>query len=504
LIDAADKLARALRTKAGESLRSVNATPPLIQATTSSLEALKKHSESVRLNSLGNNRAIVLAREAVAIDSTFASAWSALGAALSNYGGTRSSIDSAVTQAYRYRERLPELERDMVVARYFGLGPGRDRGKSIAAYESILQRGDSNPSVMVNLGEMLRTRREFARAEALNLTAARLQPGGATPLGNAVELQINQGKLKDAAETVARLGERSPGYGVGRRAFVLFAQGDDRALRSLVDSVLHTEEERQRTGVPVSISLALRDGRLRDFAALMKDTVSRRPGPHGGLAQVMLSMAATGPSPANVRALDTAIARIPFRTLPMIDRPYLEAATALALAGNAAKARAMIERYRTEMTDTSIRRVQEPELHNALAEIALADGKPSDALAEFRRGDVGYDGLPANECAPCLSFNLARAYDAAAKPDSAAAYFERYLTTPIWFKLEADMDPVRVPAIRERLGQLYESLGKTDKAVEQYRAFIDLWKHADPELQPRVADARRRLTALTPVEKPRP
>jgi hypothetical protein len=47
-------------------------------------------------------------------------------------------------------------------------------------------------------------------------------------------------------------------------------------------------------------------------------------------------------------------------------------------------------------------------------------------------------------------------------------------------------------------------MGKTDKAVEQYRAFIDLWKNADSELQPRVADARKRLAALTPVEKPRP
>ena len=155
------------------------------------------------------------------------------------------------------------------------------------------------------------------------------------------------------------------------------------------------------------------------------------------------------------------------------------------------------------MTDTSIRRAQEAELHSALGEIALADRKPLDALVEFRRGDVGYDGLPANECAPCLPFNLARAFDAAGKPDSAAVMFERYLSTPYWLKTDAEMDPVRLPAIHERLGQLYESMGNTEKAVEHYRAFIELWKNADPELQPRVADARKRLARLTPVEKPR-
>jgi len=46
-------------------------------------------------------------------------------------------------------------------------------------------------------------------------------------------------------------------------------------------------------------------------------------------------------------------------------------------------------------------------------------------------------------------------------------------------------------------------MGNTEKAAEHFRAFIALWKNADPELQPRVADARKRLARLTPVEKPR-
>jgi hypothetical protein len=89
---------------------------------------------------------------------------------LSNYGGTRSAIDSALTQAYRYRDHLPALERDRVVARYFALGPGRDRAKGIGAYESILQH------VLVNLAEMFRTRRDFARAESLNVLGDRVDP----------------------------------------------------------------------------------------------------------------------------------------------------------------------------------------------------------------------------------------------------------------------------------------------------------------------------------------
>jgi tetratricopeptide (TPR) repeat protein len=228
----------------------------------------------------------------------------------------------------------------------------------------------------------------------------------------------------------------------------------------------------------------------------------RTPGDQ--IREAALEIAVKGPSPADVARLDSAVAEVPFRTLPMIDRPYLTSAAALAYAGAADKARAMLARYRTEMTDTSILREQESELHRTLGEIALAERKPLDAITEFRRGDVGYDGAPANECGACLAFDVARAFDAAGKPDSAAAYFEKYLATPYWLKATPEMDPVRLPAIRERLGQLYESMGNTQKAADEYRAFIELWKNADPELQPRVADARQRLAKLTPVEKPRP
>jgi tetratricopeptide (TPR) repeat protein len=217
----------------------------------------------------------------------------------------------------------------------------------------------------------------------------------------------------------------------------------------------------------------------------------------------MIGVAVMGATPTLAARVDSTVDHIPFRELPMIDRPYLFSAALLARVGKPEKARAMLARYRSEMTDTSIVRVQADLFHGVLGEIALASGKPREALDEFRRGDIAFDGAPADECAPCLPFDLARAYDAAGKPDSAAMMFERYLSTPVWFKMDALLDPVRLPAIRERLGQLYEGMGDTAKAIANYRAFIELWKNADPELQPRVADAKRRLARLTQPEQPR-
>ena len=157
----------------------------------------------------------------------------------------------------------------------------------------------------------------------------------------------------------------------------------------------------------------------------------------------MIDVAVMGATPALAARVDSVVDHIPFRDLPMIDRPYLFAAGMLARVGKPEKARAMLGRYRSEMTDTSIVRVQSDGFHNVAGEIALASGKPREALDEFRRGDIGFDGAPADECAACLPFNLARAYDAAGKPDSAAMMFERYLSTPTWFKTAPELDPVR-------------------------------------------------------------
>ena len=53
----------------------------------------------------------------------------------------------------------------------------------------------------------------------------------------------------------------------------------------------------------------------------------------------------------------------------------------------------------------------------------------------------------------------------------------------------------------KRLGELYEAKGDTKKAATYYVSFLDLWKNADPELQPKVQDVKRRLAAIQAGEK---
>src|SRR5438309_2169591 len=61
IIDAVDRLSKRLRERIGESLKSIRASEPLEQVTTSSLAALRKYSQALRANDAGaTDRAVTL------------------------------------------------------------------------------------------------------------------------------------------------------------------------------------------------------------------------------------------------------------------------------------------------------------------------------------------------------------------------------------------------------------------------------------------------------------
>jgi hypothetical protein len=79
---------------------------------------------------------------------------------------------------------------------------------------------------------------------------------------------------------------------------------------------------------------------------------------------------------------------------------------------------------------------------------------------------------------------------------SGSARSHRTYTDPASFWMR------RCYPFHERLGQIYAK-GDVAEAIEHDEAFIDLWKGADTELQPRVAEARQRVARLSAMEKGR-
>jgi eukaryotic-like serine/threonine-protein kinase len=510
LIDAADKVARDLRGKIGESLRSIQATPPLADVTTASLDALKKYSAAVRANNVEINftKTVALAREAVAADSTFASAWRLLAIGMNNARMPLAPRDSALERAFRYRDRLPERERLYTVATYYWSGPHRDRAKAAAAFQAADQKqgvdGDNNLSLI------LAYRGEYARAESMNLHQIARDSGFALVYGNAANRELDQGNLKEAEATLALARHRFPGRDFEATISLWYAQGRLDEAERYADSARLGSDPVQRAVAAVRKSrLALLRGRYNEWRRLTRE--SQDGYRDQGIASVLLTDSVDllstdawfhGPSERSVGALDATLKALPLSAIADADRPYFEAATAYARAGRPDKARVILDQRQREIRDTALLRIQQPFLHTALAEIALAEHKPLVAVAEFRQGDVDpSDGSHATQCGVvCLSFNLGRAFDAAEMPDSAIAMYERYIATPNAIRWET-IDYLALAGAQKRLGELYEAKGERQKAALHYMRFVELWTNADPEFQPRVAEVKRRLALLADTEK---
>jgi hypothetical protein len=116
----------------------------------------------------------------------------------------------------------------------------------------------------------------------------------------------------------------------------------------------------------------------------------------------------------------------------------------------------------------------------ARAYVTLLHG---DSVAALR----AFTALPDSVCGqvycPFQKLTQARLLQAAGEERRAAELLDR------WAGLER-------LAVLER-ARLAERLGDREKAVKCYQFVADVWRHADPELQPYVMEARRGLQRLT-------
>ena len=505
------ELTRELRVAIVEALRALPApAPALAAATTSSDEALEFYTEglaAVRAND--NPGGASFLRRAVEIDPDFAEAWRLLGTALSNAGAPRKGRDSAFSHAFRLRNGEPAANRMMIVAGYYHIGPGRDRELAGAAYQRMLDQADSG--ALNNFGNLLWTKQDFAKAETLFHAVVRRSPGAHFGYTNLVETLIQQGKWEEAGEVAADALERFPRAqkAVNGSTQLLYHKGYLTGEFGPFENALETLRSSPATTLQIQAwatralsRLSLLQGRveaaasLYDAAGLLSSADDAAANETGGSDEPRVAKAYI----EHLRGRpDSVVAHLEGLLSASVDVPYLEVAAAFARTNDPRRAKQVVQRYITEVTDTARRRDELHSLHGVRGLIALSEKRGEDALNQLKRSLKKKDG-PTDSCTICRYDAIGQAFVLMGQRDSAIRNMERYITTPSYRRiLEYRLDPMTLAPLYEELGMLYD--GATDaeskrRALAAYRQFIRLWEHADPNLRPRVDAARQRVQAL--------
>jgi len=208
----------------------------------------------------------------------------------------------------------------------------------------------------------------------------------------------------------------------------------------------------------------------------------------GGAAQLALIQLDFRARPdSGVALLAAALAKHPLDSIPALDRPYWVLILTYAKLGRPEIARRLTREAEASVPERISR--GEPRLWFAAGALAEAEGHPSEAASAYRKW---YE--QAGECTACGLFDLARLADRAGQTDSAIALYDRAISAPGVGRMLLDAYQL-APALK-RSGELYEAKGDRAKAAERYRQFVELWKDADAELQPRVRDVRGRIDRL--------
>jgi len=499
LLPALNDLSAQLRERIGESLNAIRASEPLEQVTTNSLDALRHYSAAARAGNASDwATARIESEAAIAADPEFALAYLRLSAALNNSNAPRSQVIAAEREAFEHRDRLPPLERALTEASYYA-DVEQDLERAVAASRTVLAIDSLHPVASSMLAGLLLEMDRFSEAEA----AARRVPGSrmrqATEQALFVAL-ISQRKWA-AAESLAQVAETRWRDGAMVAAYyrveIANARHDLPAVAAALRAAPPTGGSSSVFAFNVELQvadLAFAEGRMEAGVAAMERIATERREESG--SGMVLALRSYRPYATLVASGDTALARRqladllhhhPLDAIPAEDLEYEILRDLYAKLGERGELRRL--RARQEGAIPAGQRVPGDSLAWELAE-AEARGDARAAVDLVRRWRV------AAYCTSCRLVDEAAWWEQVGRGDSALAVLERYVDgVPDGFG--DNYVGLYYGAGLYRAAGLAESQGDRAKAREYYQRFVDAWRGAEPALQPRVTEAKRRLAALS-------
>ena len=503
LLEGVEALSRELRSRLGEASAAIRQSRPLPDVTTSSLEALRKYALAEAALSVDRDflRAAELAVEATRLDTSFAMAHRLAGVAYGNAERRFQGLEYA-QMAYERRDRLTDRERMHVEGTYYQQRLEVRRAAEV--YKALLAQYPDDLRALNNLAVAIDYLGETERGYEAYLKGVALDPYSGLRYGNAIYAAITVERWGVADSLIAAA--RTAGFETVASRYSLFysvGRGDFDRGDALCDSVL------AEAGSPAVLadrrsfcgSLSAARGRVRQ--AIRRLEASERP--YGEQLQLLdYSNAVLGvamaeqmrgrPTAARAR-LAAALDRFEPDSVREFERVVYR--TTLGVGAALLGHPDLLERFAETFPEPSGTIPWAVEYAESMMSAArsLAGGEAEAAVAALRGIDAA--GYVLSGWIPHAQLMYGLAFEELAELDSAVAHFELALQPRVMTESGSwGFARMQLPFVLRSLAELETVRGDTAAAIERYQQFLDLWKDADPELQPTVRDVRQRLAKL--------
>ncbi len=505
IIPAISRLSKDVRSKVGESLRAVQGAKTLEKVTTPSLEALQKYVAAIRTIEVDGDfqKFEELMTQAIGLDTGFAMAYRKLAIEMQNRGLQRERSLALLQKAFDHADRLSEKERYIMLGSYYNQGPKPDEDKAVSAYESLLEIDPENVTALNNVASIYHERGEYAKAVEMAKRAIAAQPTASVFFENLVHNSLHLGQVKEAEEAVALAAKNMPRNPkvTDLRAQLYTEKSQFDSIPRMLDSLVAarpTDLNTRRSAEFVQANVSEISGRIAGFERHMGS--ARAAGIQAGNPQAAMGAKLDsayalywyrGEPGKALQMIERAVASPIYTSLTPRERPYSELFDAYVQTGKLDKAREVMreaERLPEAKTPDGQRAT-----HAANGSLLRAEKKYDEAVREFTAGQ-------SRSCQACVLPDIAMTYDLAGKPDSAIAYYTKFVNAKA---VSVGTLATWLPLSHKRLGELYENKGNAAQAAMHYEKFVELWKNADPDMQPRVAEVKRRLQKLTSTDRPK-
>jgi tetratricopeptide (TPR) repeat protein/predicted Ser/Thr protein kinase len=503
VLDTLGQAASKLRGELGESLATVQKFDvPLLQATTSSLEALKAFSLGRKVNiEKGHAAALPYYQRAIELDPNFAEGYQALSYDYFNLGevGRASEYE---TRAFQLREHASEREKLGIAGTYY-LNVTGELDKSVQTWQEYMESYPRDLLAYDNLASLCNLQGQYEKAEEIEKRMSRLAPNLGLAYQNLANDALALQRL-DEARQIAHEGQTQMANDfILRNALYALAFLDaDSAAMAEQQQWYAAKQEYENYGLALASDTEAYAGHLAKARELTKQAVEsaiRADNKEDGAiwqANAALQPAAYG-NPAEARQS----AAEALKLAPASPGVEAEAALAFAMAGDTARAESLAQDLNkrfplgTQMQSLWLRAIQ--------AQLALDRKNPAAAVTALQADsaiELGQIQFVNNISCLYPVYVRGEAYLAAGQGKPAAAEFQKILDHSgivwnCWTGALAHLGVGRANALQSRTSQGADSDAARVRALAAYKDFLALWKDADPAI-PILKEAKAEYAKL--------